>query len=291
MRKLLCVIAFACLVFPVAATAYDHPANPILHYGNKGQRVKDLQWLLSGGKPSAYRISTLPRKYVGGTYGRRTVNAVREMKYRLGFGKVDGRAGPDFIQILLGKRKRPLSYIKRATDRLAAQKKIVAETASSRCAKALIAKERSQLGVHERPWGSNRGPRISYPVNGVLSYQGATGAYGEAWCASFQAWAYRLTHVGFPSAWDSYIGSNRYDSAGVFAIVRNASRRGWIRAIPKPGYLVAFVDRLGHIGLVEKVTKTGFYSIEGNASDQVLRRFHPFGSRPTVFIAIPGCDG
>jgi hypothetical protein len=81
------------------------------------------------------------------------------------------------------------------------------------------------------------------------------------------------------------------DSAGVFAIVRNAQARGWLRAIPQPGFLSAWTDRLGHIGLVERVSHAGYTTIEGNASDSVLERFHPFGSRPVVFIALPGCDG
>lgn len=44
--------------------------------------------------------------------------------------------------------------------------------------------ELSQSGVHESPWGSNRG-------RDVERYQSSTGAYGLPWCASFQSYCWR----------------------------------------------------------------------------------------------------
>lgn len=289
MRRFLLLVSLLLLATVVVTSirAAVPASRSALHLGDHGQRVKDLQWLLSGGKPSAYSgVRTLDRVDVNGTFGQNTATAVVEMKRRLGFPTraLQPIAGADLFEILKGQRARPLGYIARATARLADDKQIVADKASSDCAQRLIAVEQAEIGVHEIPDGSNDGAR-------VREYQTATGAFRAAWCASFQAWAYRLTHIGFPASWDGFIGSTMGDSAGVFAIVRNAQARGWIRAIPKPGYLSAWTDRLGHIGLVERVFYSGFNSLEGNASNSVMRRFHPFGSRPVVFIAIPGCDG
>lgn len=44
--------------------------------------------------------------------------------------------------------------------------------------------ELSQSGVHESPWGSNRGKDVE-------RYQSSTGAYGQPWCASFQSYCWR----------------------------------------------------------------------------------------------------
>jgi hypothetical protein len=43
------------------------------------------------------------------------------------------------------------------------------------------------------------------------------------------------------------------------------------------------------MGIVEKVVQHGFYSIEGNASNQVERRYHDF-SAETVFVYLPHCS-
>jgi hypothetical protein len=268
---------------PGPVSALGTPAS-LLQLGSAGPRVAGLQWLLGGHRPSAYLgVSTYQGKPTG-AFDEPTAAAVVAMKKRLGFPRLEPVAGRDLLEILTGKRARPLGYLVRATRLLAEEKQIAADSEPTRCANRLIDVERSQLGVHEVPLGSNDGPQVH-------AYQEATGAYRAAWCASFQAWAYRLTHVGFPSSWDGFIGATRSDSAGVFAIVRNAQARGWLRAKPRPGFLVAFMDRLGHIGLVERVFYSGILSIEGNASDSVLRRWHPYGSRPVVYIAIPGCDG
>jgi hypothetical protein len=73
-------------------------------------------------------------------------------------------------------------------------------------------------------------------------------------------------------------------SAGVFYIKDWAWRHGLIHAIPKPTDLVAFVDGSGHIGMVETIARTGFWSLEGNEGNAVRRVWHPFRSQPMVFI-------
>lgn len=274
----------ASLALPQLAHPQTPPAAPaVLQAGDSGPRVAALQWLLTGGRPSVYSgVRTLPRAGVDGVFGPATASAVVAMKRRLGFPDraLLPIAGRDLLDILTGKRGRPIGYITRATKRLAEDEQIAADAASTACAKRAIEIARGELGVHEIPDGSNDSPRIRV-------YQAVTGAFRAPWCASFSMWVMQQARIGFPkTAWSGAIADN---SAGVFHIVDWARGHGWLMAIPKPAYLVAFTDRLGHIGIVERVDQTGFLSLEGNSGNAVRERWHPFGARPAVFIRVPGC--
>jgi hypothetical protein len=260
----LSAVLFLCSSAALAAPPNTQP----LHAGQHGRRVADLQWLLGGHKPSAYRLATFKWK-PNGSYGARTKSAVLKMKWRLGFPKraLTPSAGGDFLRILKGNVARPRLYLVRAAAR--APKPAVATVAP--WARKLISIERHELGVHEIPDGSNAGGR-------VLQYEIATGALRAPWCVSFQQWA-RLR-----ADFHTIAGG----SASVFYTVDWARARGLARATPEPGRLVAFLDRLGHMGLVARVVRGGFYSIEGNASNSVLERYHPTGERPMLFIAAAG---
>ena len=265
MRMFAAVVAALALAAP--ANAARHDLFP-LHPGSAGPRVAAVQWLLGGHRPSVYKLRTF-KGNPNGYFGARTKSAVKRMKWRLGWpSPVTPYASQRFIRIMSGRQPRPLGYVIRATRRLEQiRRNLIAGTWPAR----LVAAARSQLG---RPcgfdyecWGANWGPLVK-------QYQATTGAYRAPWCVSFQQWV--REHAGYPPV------ANR--SAGVFYLVDYARWHGWIRAQARPGYLVAFMDRLGHIGLVERVTPAGFYSLEGNASNDVLRRYHPFGERPVVFI-------
>jgi hypothetical protein len=242
-----------------------------LRAGDRGQKVRDLQWLLSGHRPSVYRHSVHPYGgRIDGVYGPRTQKAVRAAKWRLGYpsNALDGRAGNQLFELLLGKRARPLEWIGRASKRVHAA--IEGQTA---CSRRIAAVARAELGVHEIPDGSNDGPRIRV-------YQAVTGAYHAAWCASFSQ--YVLKAAG--------IGTIADRSAGVFYIASWAHRHTMLHALPKPGSLVIYLKNLGHMGVVERVTSTGFYSIEGNSSNAVRRRWHRTGDKHTVFVWLPRCS-
>jgi len=291
MRRAVVVLLVALIACGVATAKTATPPKGIYaHRFQSGEKVKKLQWLLSGRKPSKFRIQAYKGK-IHGRYDLPTSHAVRNMKYRLGWPtrSVKGSiAGNFFVAVLKGNVARPRVYYVRATKRLAQLKKIAAARVKTDCARKIVSNMRSQLGVHEIPDGSNRGPFVSPgPPNGVANYQAVTGAFGAPWCASFVQWVLLKARVGSPRAWNGSIANN---SAGVFYIAGWARLHGWARSIPKPAFLAAFLDRLGHIGIVESVSTSGFTSIEGNASNQVLRRFHPFGQRPVMFIAVPGCD-
>jgi hypothetical protein len=117
--------------------------------------------------------------------------------------------------------------------------------------------------------------------------QSATGAYGQAWCVSTQQTV--LKTIGY--------GTFANATAGVYAAVDYYAARNLVFAKPKVGSLVAFVDYnryghripgTGHMGFVVKVAASGFVSMEGNASNRFLERFHPLGDRGSVFIRLPG---
>lgn len=243
-----------------------------LKQGDTGQAVKDLQWLLEGKKPSVYLgIATIdPTFRPDGIFGPKTAAAVVAMKKRLGWPDraLKPIAGDDFRQILLGKRLRPIGWIARATRRL----KAVVVTPSP-CADRIIATAKREIGVHEIPDGSNDGPRIR-------TYQSVTGAFHAPWCASFVQWVLKTS--GYGTVADR--------SATVFYISHYAYVHQWTHAIGRPGALVAFLNDQGHIGIVERVTAHGFYSIEGNHANRVAEVYRRIGEVPMVFIWLPGCQ-
>ncbi len=284
----LLILALCLLALGAGAWKWEtaHAASPppvhALHVGMHGKRVKALQWLLSGHRPSARRIVSYHGK-VNGRYTRGTAHAVRNMKYILGYPsyQVNGLAGPMLFHILKGERRLNEAFHIRRTARLAALKRMEAERARTSCQRNVLSAARGELGVSEHPWGSNSGVR-------VREYQRVTGAYYAPWCVSFIQWVYRQARVHSPHAWSGAIGNN---TAGAFYLAGWARYHGWLRSVPHPAYIVVFLDRLGHVGIVESTTAHGFYSIEGNADNSVLRRYHPYGARPEVFVRVPGCDG
>ena len=123
-----------------------------------------------------------------------------------------------------------------------------------------------EVGVKESPPGSNNSPRIA-------QYRSATaGAPGPGpWCAYFASWVAR--EAGAP------IGPNGSGFGSVDALYSWAQQAG--KALPRgqqpqPGDLIIWDE---HMGIVESVEPNGTVrTIEGNSSDQVIRRTHPAGS-------------
>ena len=130
----------------------------------------------------------------------------------------------------------------------------------------IVALAAREVGVAESPPGSNNAPRIA-------QYRSATaGAPGPGpWCAYFTSWAAR--EAGAP------VGPNGGGFGSVDALYAWAQQAG--KALPKgaapqPGDLIVWDE---HIGIVERVGPGGqIHTIEGNSSDQVIRRPHAAGS-------------
>jgi hypothetical protein len=260
-----------------------------------GQRVSDLQWLLAGHRPSVYR-STRPtyRWAPNGAYGARTKAAVKAMKFRIGYPEagqcgsrgndVTDTASSTFFAILEGHKPRPACWVGLAAKRI----KGTVQPGATRAALAIKEFELSQLGVHEVPDGSNRGPRISYRAGGIGPYQGSTGAYGLAWCASFADYGLKLiTGHGFGSSNDAYTPT----------IAEYAQAHGWLQAKPRVGSYVEFLNAAGqvkalgsayHIGYVVKVMASGVETVEGNEGNAVREVYRPFAAYNMVYVNVPG---
>lgn len=257
-----------------------------------GQHVSDLQWLLHGGRPYVFRQAKptfKPRP--NGAYGARTKSAVLAIKYRIGY-PTKGQCGAKttllrdtttryFFYVLEGKAKRPTCWVALAAERV----KGAVRTGPTKTALAVKQLELSQLGVHEIPDGSNRGPRISFASAGYGPYQGSTGAYGEAWCASFAEYALiRIAGHGFGSINDAYVPT----------IAAWAQQRNLLAAKPKVGSFVIFLSadlrlvNAFHIGYVIKTTASGVETVEGNEGNAVREVWRSFAGNHMVYVNVPG---
>lgn len=266
-----------------ASGATRHDRYP-LRVGSAGANVCQAKYLLRDPRPKQNVFTKIKGTYKGaqcardksaGYFGKAFGKSVVQYKYRLGYPKafVKPVVGRYFIALLRGKKHRPATWIALAATRLKAT-----EPGVSPMAQKIRTILQSQLGTYEYPYGSNRGPKISFPVSSLPSYQSTTGAYGAAWCVSFTQWVFKQAGYGY--------FADR--TAGVFYAVGWANRRGYLHARPKVGSIVAFMEGQGHMGTVVKITASGFVSIEGNASNRVLERYHWLGDRRPVFIYLPG---
>lgn len=132
---------------------------------------------------------------------------------------------------------------------------------------ALAAKE---VGTQEIPFGSNRGKRVEF-------YQSSTGAYFDAWCASFCWKMWQLAgYKGHTSAgaWDS----TDHHGTPIHSVLAL-----------EPGDLVSLNEGKGHVGLYVR-TNTAAKTITlfaGNTSNSVKEKDYPISMihsmcRPTI---------
>ena len=143
---------------------------------------------------------------------------------------------------------------------------VTAVPAGGSVGQKLVALAAGEVGVKESPPGSNNSPRIA-------EYRSATaGAPGPGpWCAYFISWAAR--EAGAP------VGPNGSGFGSVDALYSWAQQAG--KTVPRgqqpqPGDLIIWDE---HMGMVERVDPDGTVrTIEGNSSDQVIRRTHAAGS-------------
>lgn len=143
---------------------------------------------------------------------------------------------------------------------------------SSNAGQAIVNLVSKEIGVKEQPIGSNDSPRIA-------QYRQATAGSGVGpWCAYFTSWAAR--EAGVPLG-DNGQGFGRVDD--VYAWAQKAGKAvpntsGDVK--PQPGDLIVWDE---HIGVVENVAADGtINTIEGNSSDQVIRRSYAPGARPAI---------
>jgi hypothetical protein len=283
---LLVTFLLGCWILASSATAAPKPLFAHgARLGDRGQQVRAAQFLLTGEKPAAYPdIHPFRGRKLTGQYGRFTAKAVLRARWLLG-EPVGYRAyckcrpgkravfDRDLYLLLTGRKARPVGWIGLRAKRIALADRVQPSRPQSSCAKTIVRWAEGEVGVHEV--GNNGGTRVHY-------YQSSTGAYDQAWCDSFVMKDYQLA-----DAWPY----TRY--AGVYLTVEQAREHTLLRSTPIAGAAVAYVrwaGRIridaGHIGIVERVTSDGFWTIEGNSHDQVARHFRRFGDA-TVFIYPP----
>ncbi len=142
---------------------------------------------------------------------------------------------------------------------------------SSPLAKAAIEFAVTQIGVRERPLGSNRGPEVDKYLRAV-GLNPAGGSF--AWCVAF-------THFCYLSAAESLGRENPHiKTAGVLDHWNLAGRKpGVIRitrtqavsdpGLVKPGslFIIDFGGGHGHSGMVLETASSRLTTIEGNTND------------------------
>jgi hypothetical protein len=140
-------------------------------------------------------------------------------------------------------------------------------------AQQVLDRGRSQIGVSEHPFGSNRTP-----------YGAWYGLQGQPWCAIFVSWCTYHEGLALPATSSKGFA---YTPSGAAWFQR---RRRWTSR-PAPGHIVFFnfpgdgINRISHVGIVESVRPDGsIVTIEGNTDERggrtggkVLRNFRRVG--------------
>lgn len=189
---------------------------------------------------------------VDGDFGPKTFNAVKLFQSR--FTDQEGR--PLIIDGKVG----PLSWIT-----LFKLKAIGPEPGPlSDFTKKVLSKAKSQIGVMEKPRGSNSGPEVDAYLKSV-----GLGP-GYAWCAAFTYWCFNEAYK------NSGKSNPAYKTAGVLSHWTNtkgkkisASAAFADPSLVKPGqvFIMSYGGGLGHTGIVESVNGGYLTTIEGNTND------------------------
>lgn len=112
---------------------------------------------------------------------------------------------------------------------------------------------RAEVGVHEVPWGSNRGQRVQ-------QYQAATdlGGTGWPWCGAFAKWVY--ARVSVPD--------DGLAHQATAEIARRAYAQGAVVSYPVVGAMLCWPGK--HVAMIDRVYgRTTVGTIGGNESDAV----------------------
>jgi peptidoglycan hydrolase-like protein with peptidoglycan-binding domain len=194
-----------------------------------------------------------------GGFGKHTEDAVKLFQTRFSDQdgqplKVDGEVGSITWTMLFGSQTVPV---------------VIAPEPHTLLAKALEVAI-SQIGVREKPLGSNRGPQVDKYLKSV----GLNPASGHfAWCAAFVYWCYDQAATALGRA------NPVIKTAGVLDHWARAAQKGINRitttaaknnpSLVKPGhiFIIDHGGTTGHTGMVERVSGGKLVTIEGNTND------------------------
>lgn len=194
-----------------------------------------------------------------GDFGKKTEDAVKLFQTRFSDQdgeplKVDGQVGSLTWTMLFGSQTVPV---------------VIAPEAHTLLAKALEIAV-AQIGVREKPLGSNRGPQVDKYLKSV-GLNPASGSF--AWCAAFLYWCYDQAATALGR------GNPVVKTGGVLAHWAQAGTKGIPRitttaaknnpSLIKPGhiFIIQHGATTGHTGMVERVSGGKLVTIEGNTND------------------------
>jgi len=194
-----------------------------------------------------------------GDFGAQTKGAVKLFQARFADAngnplKIDGEIGPITWSALFGAASVPAST-----------------KASSNLLKGVIAFATTQIGVMEKPLGSNRGPEVDEYLR-AAGLDPRDGSF--AWCVAF-------THFCYLKAAEKLgIENPHIKTAGVLDHWNKAGRKaGVIRvtnaqamadpSLVKPGslFIIDLTHGNGHSGIVAEIANGMLVTIEGNTND------------------------
>jgi hypothetical protein len=147
--------------------------------------------------------------------------------------------------------------------------------APSRLVKAAIEFAGTQIGVREKPLGSNRGPEVDQYLRAVgLNPVGNS----FAWCVAFTHFCYlkaaeSLTldnpHIKTPGVIDHWNRAGR--TAGVVRVTKAQAIADPSLVRPGSLFIIDLGGGLGHSGMVIEATNGRLVTIEGNTNDNGSR--------------------
>ena len=117
----------------------------------------------------------------------------------------------------------------------------------------------TQLGVQEKPKGSNSGPEVS----GYLKSVGIN--FPASWCAAFVYWSHDQV------AKELKITNPLPKTGGVLDMWNKASANRVAKPQPGDVFIMDYGKGLGHTGIVERVDGANIHTIEGNTNDDGSR--------------------
>ena len=189
-----------------------------------------------------------------GVYGDKTVAAVRlfQMRFPDVHGmplSIDGKVGPMTWESLFGKDTVVVSN--KTTDLL----------------RAVLDVARTQIGITEKPLGSNAGPEVEMYLKSVGLGK------GFAWCAAFVFWCFGevskksgranpvVKTAGVLDHW------NRAQQKKIPMVKASQAKND--PSLIKPGFIfiMDYGKGQGHTGLVEQIENGRLVTIEGNTND------------------------
>ena len=116
---------------------------------------------------------------------------------------------------------------------------------------------------------------------------------GYAWCDMFVDWCF-LTAFGYAAALTLLCQPEKSAGAGCTYSMRYFKNKGqFYTSNPKAGDQIFFgdsADSSSHTGIVEKVDSSKVYTIEGNSSDQVIRRTYTLSNSSILGYGRPAYD-